>query len=83
MSDTLKNWLLGVAGTVTVLAAGAALSMWSDMRVMKAAMVNYAQAAQIATVQKDIENLDEDIQELKSKCEHKSLWDAIGRKRDQ
>lgn len=54
MTDTIKNWLLGLAGVAMISCAGAALSMWADVRDMKKELANQVRAERIAVLEGDL-----------------------------
>lgn len=81
MSETLLKWVAGVASVLCVAAILALLNTWADVRQMKADIANQVKAERIATLETEVANLKNDIEQNQSS--HQAMWQAIGRKADR
>lgn len=85
MSDALLKWIAGVAATVAVLAGGAAITTWADVRELKGELAeskaNAVKGERIAALETEVANLKAKIQDIDNG--RSAMWRVIGQKEDR
>lgn len=85
MSDTFLKWLAGIAATVAVIAGGAAITTWADVRQLKDALAESKTSAvkgeRIAALETEVANLKAKMQDLDNG--RAAMWRVIGEKADR